>query len=55
MKPNPGSNEALDQGCTCPVIDNQNGKGSYKSEGFIINGDCPIHGFRAMDIWEDLH
>lgn len=25
--PNPGSNQALDQGCTCPVLDNGHGKG----------------------------
>lgn len=41
--PNPGSDEALDMGCTCPVLDNRHGKGSYKSEGFIIDMECPIH------------
>jgi hypothetical protein len=46
--PNPGSTEALKQGCTCPVFDNAYGAGS----GFITeNGGptfwytegCPVH------------
>jgi hypothetical protein len=24
--PNPGSDEAIDQGCSCPVLDNSHGK-----------------------------
>jgi len=43
IKPNPGSKEAKEQGCTCPVLDNDFGKGSYKSDGFIINLECPVH------------
>lgn len=43
--PNPGSDEALYQGCICPVLDN------YYGEGFMIDGerqfwiseDCPLH------------
>jgi hypothetical protein len=43
--PNPGSDEALYLGCTCPVLDN------YYGEGWIANGerqfwiaqDCPLH------------
>ena len=44
--PNPGSPEAIEQGCTCPVMDNANGRGAWGSEGesFWINADCPIHG-----------
>lgn len=42
--PNPGSEEALDQGCTCPVVDNNHGRGSYKGTGFIYSADCPLHG-----------
>jgi len=51
MKPlgqelNPGSEEAQQAGCKCPVIDNHYG------EGFIMNGErvfwmsenCPLHG-----------
>lgn len=45
-RPNPGSPEALKQGCKCAVLDN------HRGEGFIMNGErcfwfnekCPIHG-----------
>lgn len=48
-KPPPGSKEARDQGCTCPVMDNHSGRGSgyVDEEGnplFWFNGECPIHG-----------
>jgi len=44
-KPNPGTPEALDLGCTCPVLDNHYG------DGFVVNGEriwwrnseCPLH------------
>lgn len=42
----PGSNEALNAGCSCPVLDNAHGAGAYVKDGepqFWINGDCPIH------------
>lgn len=44
--PNPGSDEALQMGCQCPVLDNRYGKGAYKGkEGeFIISFSCPVHG-----------
>lgn len=42
--PNPGSNEALDQGCTCPVIDNGYGDPRYANpRGFWITEGCPLH------------
>jgi len=43
--PNPGSKEALEQGCKCPVIDNGHGiRGSYWGTGvWIYNCDCPLH------------
>lgn len=44
--PNPGSDEAVKKGCTCPVMDNAYGKGTYRVDGrpvFWINGDCPLH------------
>lgn len=47
--PNPGSDEALDQGCTCPVLDNGHGKGAYggvlvdgKPQFWVAEG-CPLH------------
>jgi len=45
--PNPGSKEAIDQGCTCPIMDNHYGKGRSVKDGkatFIFSSDCPIHG-----------
>ena len=44
--PNPGSKEAIEQGCTCAVLDNYNGKG-FPYQGrtcFYINESCPLHG-----------
>lgn len=43
--PNPGSVEAGEQGCKCPVMDNHYGLGEPHSTGprFWINGDCPMH------------
>lgn len=35
--PNPGSNEAIDLGCTCPVLDNCRGKGV---RGQPLPGSC---------------
>jgi len=50
-KPNPGSKEAIKQGCTCPVMDNNNGKGlpipdkdGTIQTAFWMSVDCPIHG-----------
>lgn len=44
--PNPGSPEAIELGCTCPITDNCNGKGAYDlPEGaFYIRINCPLHG-----------
>lgn len=45
-QPNPGSNEAVDMGCTCPMFDNCHGAGAYIEKGeplFWINDKCPIH------------
>lgn len=42
--PNPGSDDALDAGCTCPVLDNGHGRGHHGIEGrFVIRGGCPLH------------
>lgn len=47
-KPNPGSKEARDKGCTCAVMDNGYGRGAqFDKDGnplFWISGDCPLHG-----------
>lgn len=51
--PNPGTKEALDLGCTCPIMDNAHGKGiplpNKKGEieyCFWYSGDCPVHVYR---------
>jgi hypothetical protein len=41
--PNPGSPEAYEQGCLCPILDNHYGKGRGKNQ-FWINANCPLHG-----------
>lgn len=47
---NPGSKEAREKGCTCPVLDNAHGKGYMggvrDKDGnliFVINFDCKVH------------
>ena len=46
-KPNPGSDEAYEQGCTCPRMDNAHGKGAWGTSGedaiFWQNEKCPLH------------
>lgn len=46
VRPNPGSKEAIELGCTCPVYDNCHGVGFPWGEtdpAFWISGDCPLH------------
>lgn len=43
--PNPGSKEAQEMGCKCPVVDNHCGKG-FMMDGeisFWYTQDCPVH------------
>ncbi len=49
--PNPGSEEAVALGCSCPIIDNHYGKGVPHNIDlhngpilFWISADCKIHG-----------
>lgn len=43
-KATPGSDLAIEHGCTCPVMDNSHGKGYMGNEGvFWINSMCPLH------------
>lgn len=47
---NPGSDEAIEEGCTCPVFDNNHGRGYMGMEDvFVYNGDCPMHGPEAEE------
>lgn len=51
-KPNPGSEEAQEQGCTCPVLDNNRGKGVPAGKGgveFWMSSDCPLHGTESKE------
>lgn len=48
-KPNPGSKEAVEKGCLCPVEDNKYGKGSGY-DGFWVSDSCPIHGKGIRDV-----
>jgi hypothetical protein len=44
--PNPGSQAAIDKGCTCAVMDNHHGRGVQMRDGNVnywISGDCPVH------------
>lgn len=42
--PSPGSDAAIDQGCTCPILDNGHGKGSlWGPNTFIMHETCPMH------------
>ena len=54
LYPKPGSKEAKEQGCTCPILDNHYGEGycgGVKDEKghtvYVVNTDCPIHGEEA--------
>jgi len=41
----PGSNEALEAGCNCPVLDNAHGAGYFGlGKVWVMRLDCPIHG-----------
>ena len=41
--PNPGSDAAVELGCTCPVLDNSHGTGYMGSGQFWITEGCPLH------------
>lgn len=47
---NPGLDEAIAKGCTCPVLDNGHGRGVFQDENgewqFWIREDCPLHGIK---------
>lgn len=46
--PNPGSDEAVRRGCTCPQIDNEHGRGYRGGPGFAISEKCRLHGQREL-------
>jgi hypothetical protein len=57
--PNPGSREAVAQGCTCPVLDNHHGRGAYMDAAgllhFWFNLSCPLHGNHAPETPDGNH
>jgi hypothetical protein len=56
MTPNPGSREALDQGCRCAVLDNRHGEGIGRDKDgeliFWINQECPLHGIDQLPMYK---
>ena len=53
-KPSPGSEEAQDLGCTCPVMDNEYGKGYMGMEGvFVYNSCCSLHGEYLKEVMDE--
>lgn len=49
----PGSTEAGEEGCTCPVIDNHYGEGYRGVAGcYVMVEDCKIHGIGAEPLVE---
>jgi len=53
--PNPGSPEAIEKGCACPILDNAHGRGymgGVKDQNggviFVMRADCPLHGYAEM-------
>lgn len=46
---NPGSDEARESGCVCPILDN--GHGKRRDGMFWINESCPLHG--KAELMED--
>ena len=55
---NPGSDAAIVQGCTCPILDNGHGigwRGGAKDPEtgetlFVMHFDCPLHGFKPPEM-----
>ena len=43
----PGSDTAVKNGCSCPILDNGHGRGYLgcgEQFGWVISGLCPLHG-----------
>jgi hypothetical protein len=55
--PPPGSPEAVELSCKCPVSDNAHGSGYMGVAGvYVYSGDCPLHALKPQE-WttEDEH
>lgn len=45
IPPNPGSDEAVAAGCSCPVMDNNRGLvPPFAPDAWWITATCPLHG-----------
>lgn len=54
VRPNPGSDEAIELGCICAVLDNNHGKyAPYQPDGWWITAGCPLHGDAFADSDDD--
>lgn len=57
LGPTPGSDQAVAEGCTCAVLDNNHGGGYMGMPGvFVMSFECPLHGFIEEppdDMWDD--
>ena len=55
-KPAPGSKQAIQAGCTCPIYDNCHGWGTllYGKGKYYIRLDCPIHAIHSKDMEGDV-
>lgn len=45
-RPSPGSRQAIEKGCRCPIMDNSRGAGRPGDDDevlFVMNMDCPLH------------
>ena len=54
--PSPGSNDAVEAGCTCPILDNAHGGGFPGKEGSVmywVAQGCRLHGQAHKE--NDLH
>lgn len=47
---NPGSPQAVACGCTCSIMDNENGAGYMGiPKLFLLDKECPAHGYKMME------
>ena len=54
-QPNPVSKEAIEVGCSCPVIDNHYGKGYQGRDGeYCYNMACPVHTMSTETLQETI-
>jgi hypothetical protein len=51
---NPGSLDAVHQGCRCSIRSNHEGRGADgRGTKFWVNPECPLHGVRSLAEGDD--